>query len=178
MRPKPAPSLPTPHPLGPMAERICGEAKVFPRQKRGDDCLRACLAGLLEIPMRVLPDPPASTTDNEVFWSIFMDWLEARGMEMVFHDGDVAPETDEPSTPSLPECCRWIAAVPSLTFHNKKHVVLMENCDLIHDPCRGKQRIRRPRKIFYGITVERLPTQPNTASNPKTASGDEGEHDG
>jgi hypothetical protein len=81
-------------------------------------------------------------------------------MTMVFHHGDVDPETDEPSTRELPQACRWIAAVPSLTMRGKKHVVLMENGTLIHDPCLGQVRLQRPRKIFYGITVEWIEAVP------------------
>lgn len=80
---------------------------------RDDDCLRPCIATVLQVPIEEVPDPriderqAAGDRDDVIVresWEALWQWLHDRGLEMVLHD--------EPAT----DLERWIAVtrVPSI----------------------------------------------------------------
>ncbi len=72
---------------------------------RGDDCFRAAMATTLQVPAGGVPDPDIDRlllaghdpeTVNRMSWGRMVDWLQDRGLRIVYHDSP--PVT----------CARWI----------------------------------------------------------------------
>lgn len=90
-----------------------------PPEERGD-CVRACIASILDVPLKSLPNPHGN-------WHAgWHDALSPLGFSMVEID------VRQWFPPGL-----WIAQVPSLNLRACSHVLVAQNDELIHDPSTG-----------------------------------------
>jgi hypothetical protein len=88
-----------------------------PEEKRGD-CIRACIASIIDVPIDTLPNPHGDDWVEE--WAIALGPL---GFILV----DISIDYYFPIG-------YWIARVPSLNLPGCYHVVVAQGNKLVHDP--------------------------------------------
>lgn len=112
-------------------------------QRRGDECLRACAAFILNIDYEDTPSVSAADAPTDTFWGDWTAWAEQRGTPMLFYYQD-HPRSD-----------LWIACVPSLAFPGRDHAVVMQRTLLLLDPARfARYEAVRHSDVRYGIAFE------------------------
>lgn len=95
-----------------------------PPDLRGD-CLSACLASLLEVPIEEVSIPHSDRPEIH-WWDTTQEALEPHGYRLVVGAPKVWPDT------------WWVAGVPSLNHGPKvRHMVVMRSAYLAHDPALG-----------------------------------------
>ncbi len=82
------------------------------------DCLRACVANLLELPIHTLPND-----HSDRWWFVWRDLFETWGLHLQF--GDACWQRGH-----------WIASVPSLNY-KCSHAILMFDQEVFFDPSTG-----------------------------------------
>jgi hypothetical protein len=85
----------------------------------GGDCLRACVASILELDIDELPN-----FHGDGWWDRWVAWGEARGLDFCCY----APE-DLP-----PEAEYWIAGPDSPRIPDVKHAVVVNGGEIVWDP--------------------------------------------
>jgi hypothetical protein len=114
------------------------------KQRRNDECLRACFATMLDLDYEECPDIDVEAVSANQFWAKWEGWFSERGQMFRIHGRDALPLPGE-----------WIAVVPSLNQPGEKHAVLMRGATLIEDPSvREVYDYVTPSLVKYGITVE------------------------
>jgi hypothetical protein len=115
------------------------------------DCLRACIASILEVGIDDLPNPISDRWATE--WG---EHLQARGLSWV----EVSLINCGESWWHLSDEQYWIASVPSLNFPGKFHSVVMRGGELAHDPSLGKKYTSVDHAVIRDMTFL-VPVSPN-----------------
>ena len=94
----------------------------------GGNCFAACLASILELPVRVVPNAAAEWIKGDsdehlnAGWALIRSWLYGLGLDVQCFD-----ESWRPSG-------YWIAIVDSPRFPGKTHAVVFEGESFVWDP--------------------------------------------
>jgi hypothetical protein len=100
-------------------------------QRRGDDCLQAAIASLLQVPMPKVPDLRMAQRrvdgmDKDALERLVSrqlgDWIEKRGLTVYLHTSPAVSER------------RWIGVIPSDISTDADHCLLMAGRDCLFDP--------------------------------------------
>lgn len=97
-----------------------------PPAERGD-CLSACFASLLEVPIGAVPIPHSDDPDVS-WWQVMQEAVAPHGYEIAYVYPDAAYHP----------AGWWVASVPSKNLGpDVRHVVVMSGRLVAHDPCLG-----------------------------------------
>lgn len=93
------------------------------------NCLAACIASILELPLEEVPNP--HTPDWQAIWR---DWLRRRGLSLLTWEipEDYTSWSEEELRAHLPGYC--MVAVDSPRFAGKLHSVVTFDGQVVHDP--------------------------------------------
>lgn len=114
-----------------------------PPEERGD-CLAACLASLLEVPIEDVPIPHGDD-DGPHWWDLTQAALRPHGWRCVVADRRIYPDG------------YWLAFVPSRNLRRESgepesHVIVMHDGQVAHDPSLGD-------RYALGTSIEDLEVQ-------------------
>jgi hypothetical protein len=95
--------------------------------QHNNDCLRACVASILDLPLERLPRPPERLTDDN--WPAYQETLreavrETYGYELLILSADA----------SYSPRGLMIASFPSPAFDNTLHAVVFKDGEVLWDP--------------------------------------------
>lgn len=100
------------------------------------DCLRTCIASLLELEPGLVPHFAADGDPGPSSWQRARDWLAPQGLAIWF--------TAFPGSASLDEVLTSVGAINPDTFYMVggwggygDHIVIAVNDHIVHDPARG-----------------------------------------
>jgi hypothetical protein len=135
------------------------------RPGRDDDCFRAAIATVLQVPIEDVPDPQFDRrledgwdvdSITEATWAALIDWLSCRHLRVILH-------TEPPMRRK-----RWIGVVPDRggrPFRN--HSLVMTRGEILFDPaancwhlrdgCGPGSRFQR-NQVTWGISFQRAET--------------------
>lgn len=120
------------------------------QEKYSNDCLRACLASILEIALDQVPQVPCN--EEQVY--LLNDWLKKEHGVFII---TVAFKSE-----SLPEFIMndsyMIAAVPSPSGH---HAVVTMNGEIVHDPIKDNVKIDPDSIVAFDMLVKLFPKSLN-----------------
>lgn len=116
--------------------------QTIPAPPHGD-CLRACIASLLEAPINVLPNPISEKWAEE--WGEFLEGMGFSYIEIDLTDCGQCWW-------HLADDQYWIASVPSLNHEGYLHSVVMRGGALAHDPSLGQTYTEVPLDIIKEMT--------------------------
>lgn len=104
-------------------------------QETEDDCMRACLATLLDRPMAELPAIFADDyPDGESFWQAWLDWLAPRGLEFSFLDLDRDTPLRNLRSADVPSGL-WIGLISAYHLgEDALHAIVMRGRRRVFDP--------------------------------------------
>lgn len=105
-----------------------GQSEHGPTQRHDADCLPAAVAGLLGVPLELVPE-----VDHEAD-----DWLTCFNLALSDAGWPFVLLTDRPWRLHWG---RWIAVVPSLSQPELWHAVVMDGSRLLHDPGRPEKGV-------------------------------------
>ncbi len=117
---------------------------------KNGDCLNACVASLLEIPIERLPhNPPTSGKQLE----ILREWLAGFGLTVVLINVD-GPQKTYAAGKITPGTLMMVSG-PSGTFENGLHVVVGKigeeagQWDMVHDPNPNGKGIKKAYYYYF-----------------------------
>ena len=142
-------------------DRQLPDGRTAFRQERLDDCLRPCIATVLQVHLSDVPDPQIDACRdagmspeeiNRMAMSEMQSYLAGFGLRAVFHSR--APvERDS-----------WIGVSPG-SGRFQSHTVVMERENIVHDPAEGFPvppgcKVAPVTEISGGITLDPLEDSP------------------
>lgn len=95
-------------------------------QQQGDDCIRVCVATILEVPIEDVPNFMADAGDESLWVEELRRWLEPLGLSamcVVFHDG-----SDGEVTKGV------ICAAGGHGPRGRAHMVVWKDGEMVWDP--------------------------------------------
>jgi hypothetical protein len=131
-----------------------------------NDCFRKSLACYLDLPASEVPyfAPTTSNVKNE-FWRKYCTYLEKEhNLDFTIWKGisNVPVEELNKVDDLLNSEKMWIAVVPDNCRSSRKlrHAIVMRGKKIVYDSDILYARVRKPKKIFFGITLQPIKGEP------------------
>lgn len=127
----------------------------------GGNCLSACLASILELPLAdVVDTTPPADTEGWSQWNLVIEWLRGRGLTLWPMDGTLLRLVETYAGPRLqphPPCAHYIGSGPS-PRGSDYHAVVMYQGEIVHDPHPGKGlSVREIDMIEVLVAIDKAP---------------------
>lgn len=129
-----------------MTPDIC-YVKNDPPHSHGD-CLRACVASLLDLPALQVPHFVRDGCEPEVTYQRVREWLADRGLVPMFSGYETSEAPDE--------VLQFMASTNPGVYYilfSADHAVVCLNDEIIHDPAWVKGKLRQPADMWITMVL-------------------------
>ena len=104
-------------------------------QDEEDDCVRAVVSTILQVPTDEFPYLSANDLDPEEFWERWDDELAARGLCLLWFEREYPVKLTQLRQDDCPTSGLWIAAISAPHAGPvARHVIVMKGRRRLHDP--------------------------------------------
>lgn len=110
----------------------------FVKQREDSDCLRCCLAGILNLPWEVVPDFVAF--DGPRWYEAMLEWLHDQGLHMMRFQGHYPHN--------------GLYLVDGWTTRHETHVVIYRGLNMVWDPHESAEGLTHVRNSYWLLPLD------------------------